>query len=358
MSHSSHRLHDPDSVHHITSRIAHRVYLLEAGERNDLLAIIRKAAEFSGVNLIGWCIMTNHFHLLVHLPPKAELGEEEILRRYAVLKGDGAAKTMAETLAMWRATGETGEHLAEEWLERQRRRMYDVGEFMKIVKQWFTQDYNNRTSHKGTLWESAYHDRAVKFAVSDMARCLAYIHLNPVRAAQSDTFDGYAWSSYAAFKRGDSLARAGMRFVYGDNVPYDEIASMHEALLSDVLEFEKLQRAEEIARRRAIGYETPSDPLTDDALVQQAAAHIEEVKKASIRLQEERDNATSRRERNAALESGVLAALRVLSTTDAASVAKSIGVSTRTAYRLLKTMAEKRLVEQEGYGGGWKILSK
>ena len=269
-------------MHHLISRIAHRVYFLKDDERKDFLEIARRAAQFSGVQLLGWCVMGNHFHLLVFLPTPRFVDEQEVIERYGALKGVQAASSIASMLIEWRKQGESGERRVSEWLEAQRRRMYDVGIFMKIVKQWFTTEYNRRNGHKGTLWESAYFDRVVPLCASEMAKCLAYIHLNPIRAAASDKFDGYAWSSYSAFRKGDPTATAGMHFIYGNEESDDAIAASHEFLLEELLEKEKLRRAEEIARKRAAGYEVPPDPLTDEALVAQRAAHLAEVQKASI----------------------------------------------------------------------------
>ena len=35
-------------------------------------------------------------------------------------------------------------------------RMYDLSEFVKTLKQRFTQSYNRRHGRKGTLWEERY----------------------------------------------------------------------------------------------------------------------------------------------------------------------------------------------------------
>ena len=358
MANSNNRLREPDSVHHVTSRIAHRVYFLEDEERNDLIEMIRRAADFAGLKLLGWCIMTNHFHLLVYVPPRAEIDEDEVLRRYGRLKGESARGAMESSFARWRSSGEAGEQQVGQWLDKQRRRMYDLGCFMKIVKQWFTEDYNSRKSHRGTLWEAVYHDRAVKLSSSSMAKCLAYIHLNPVRAAVCDNFFDYPWSSYSAYHRGDDVARSGMHFIYGDDVSDEEIEALHNALLEHLLESEKLRRAEEIVKRRAAGFAEPADPLTDEALIAQAAAHLEEVKKASMRFQEESLRVGSRKERNELLAEGVLSALRSVDGDDVAHIAEKIGVSARTAYRQLKIMEKDGLVAHEGHGGKWYILSK
>ena len=123
MSNSSNRSKEYDTVHHITSRIAHKVrFLQEEAERNDLIEMIRRAAVFTGVKLLGWCIMINHFHILAFLPAPIEVDENEILRRYGVLKGAKGAATLEEQLSKLRLEGETGCKEAERLLDVQRKR--------------------------------------------------------------------------------------------------------------------------------------------------------------------------------------------------------------------------------------------
>ena len=236
MANSNNRIKEPETVHHLVSRIAHRVYFLKDEERDEFIDMMRRTAEFCGIELIGWCIMTNHFHILAYLPKPQQLDEEEILRRYGMLKGQAAASALSTTFDAWRREGESGEKRVKEELEKISGRMYDIGSFMKILKQWVTMEYNRRYSHKGTLWESAYYDRVIGLSSSKIAECLGYIHLNPIRAAASDSFDGYFWSSYTAFVRGNPLAEKGMRFVYGEDISRDEIVCNHNELLNSLLE--------------------------------------------------------------------------------------------------------------------------
>ena len=347
MSHSNNRTKEPETVHHLVSRIAHRVYFLKDDERKDFLEIVRRSAQFSGLQLLGWCVMGNHFHILVYLPVPRFVDEQEVLVRYGALKGAQASASIASTFAEWRKQGESGERRVSEWLDSQTHRMYDIGIFMKIVKQWFTTDYNRRNGHKGTLWESVYFDRVVSQRKSEMAKCLGYIHLNPIRAAASDKFDGYAWSSYSAFRKGDPTAAAGMRFVYSEEETDDEIANRHECLLEKLLEEEKLRRAEEIARKRAAGYEVPPDPLTDEAMVAQKIAHLAEVQKASVELHEAQNFAKRRRERVALRERETLALFGANPEMDAHLLSERLGVGVRMAYCILKALKDKGVIQQE-----------
>ena len=367
MSNSSNRSKEYDTVHHITSRIAHKVrFLQKEAERNDLIEMIRRAAVFTGVKLLGWCIMINHFHILAFLPAPIEVDENEILRRYGVLKGAKGAATLEQQLSKLRLEGETGCKEAERLLDVQRKRMYSIGEFVKIVKQWFSEEYNRRNSHTGTLWEGVYHDRVVAYCHKDIVECLGYIHLNPIRAAACATFDGYAWSSYSAFKKGDEVAIDGMRFVYSQKtedereLALDEIAEMHEELLANLLEKWKLRRAEEIARKRAAGQTAPIDPLTTEAMVAQAEEHIAEVRAASMELHERRTRAGSVKERHVAIEQEIISSIELYPGIRSEQLIDILGVSKSGLYRFLAKLRKSGAIEQEGKGGGWhkSVLGK
>ena len=57
---------DFETVHHLTSRIAHQAFFLKEEECNEFTSLMIRVAAFSGIELIGWCIMNNHFRLFVH----------------------------------------------------------------------------------------------------------------------------------------------------------------------------------------------------------------------------------------------------------------------------------------------------
>ncbi len=356
MANSNGRVKECGTVHHLVSRIAHRVYFLKDEERMDFLEIVRRAAEFTGIQLIGWCVMGNHFHILAFLPEFQDVAENEVVRRYGVLRGLRAAESMTALLGKWRSEGEAGERRASEWLDGQRRRMQSVGSFMKIAKQWFTTEYNRRNGHKGTLWEAAYFDRVVPRKTKDMAECLGYIHLNPIRAAATDRLDGYAWSSYSAFRKGEPIATAGMRFVYGGDVSVEEMVEAHERLLCALLEKEKQRRAEEIARRRADGYEVAPDPLTTEAMVVQTEAHLAEVRQ-SLRELHEAGN-TKRRGCKASREGRekeIVALLKIDPLMSVPALAERLEVGVGMAYNLLRCMKKRGILERDRRSGIWNI---
>ena len=73
----------PDRWYHLISRIANRAFYLTDEERTRFVERLWRVAKFSGIEVPAHCFMSNHFHLLVHLPEAPELGDEELFDRIA-----------------------------------------------------------------------------------------------------------------------------------------------------------------------------------------------------------------------------------------------------------------------------------
>lgn len=365
MSQSNCRIAEPKTLHHLTSRMAHRVFFLKEDQRNDFMGMMLRVSHFTGIQLIGWCIMENHFHILAYLPIAPVLTDEEVISRYQALCGTLGFDIGRYEFSRWKTEGEAGAYKTAQAVSRIRCRMYSIAWFMKIIKQWFTEEYNRREGHKGTLWEAVYHDRVISNPYSQSARdCLAYINLNPIRAAITPDFDAYRWSSLhdASFwakqvrpsvpdfgetgqtvraKTCGQLAMEGLRFVYGEEespaerMTDDEILAAHRMRMSELLEHIKLERAEEIARKRAAGMPERTDALTDEAMVAQARVSVDRMQRAVLDLHAEREMAVRPSERRELLVREIRAILQANPGIEAGEVAALVGKPMRTVYRFL-----------------------
>jgi len=355
MSQSNCRTKEPETLHHLTSRMAHRVFFLKEDQRNDFMSMLLRVAVFTGVRLIGWCVMENHFHIFAHLPTTPILTDEEVIARFQEFRGCPGADVERYEFSSWRKQGEAGAARIRAAVARIRRRMYSIAWFMRIIKQWFSEEYNRREGHKGTLWEGVYHDRVISDLFSQEARdCLAYIHLNPVRAAITPEFAGYCWSSlHDAFvfdQEGLSdfarlrcrLAMEGIRFVYGaegdspDGPSDNEIRDAHIMRMNELLEHDKLERAEEIVRMRAAGMTPRTDALTDEAMVAQAHASVVRMQQAAVDLHAEREIATRPSERKELLIREIRAIVEAYPDMEVGEIAVLVQKPIRTVYRYLK----------------------
>ena len=65
---------------------------------------------------------------------------------------------------------------------------------MKEIKQAFSRYYNQRHNRRGTLWGERFKSVMVESGET-LINCLAYIDLNPIRAAIVERPENYRWSS-------------------------------------------------------------------------------------------------------------------------------------------------------------------
>jgi len=162
--------------------------------------------------VLTYCIMTNHFHILVEIPPKDELpdfSEDEVfLRHCSMLYSSQKLGEIRWQLSHFRETGnlEGVDELKQSVLGR----MHDLSKFMKTLKQRFTQWFNRKNARRGTLWEDRFKSVIVQsgHACRTMA---AYIDLNPIRANMVKNPEDYRWCGYAEAVSGGKKARQGLR---------------------------------------------------------------------------------------------------------------------------------------------------
>jgi hypothetical protein len=66
----------PDSqsgIFHVVSRVVGRAYYLEVGEgREEFVKMMRAYEDVCGVEVLTYCVMSNHFHLLVRVPHRPD----------------------------------------------------------------------------------------------------------------------------------------------------------------------------------------------------------------------------------------------------------------------------------------------
>ena len=71
------------SYYHCVSRVVDRNFYFQEHERDVFRKIMRQVEAFSGVRVLTWTILSNHFHVLLEVPPRPqiELSDDEILDR-------------------------------------------------------------------------------------------------------------------------------------------------------------------------------------------------------------------------------------------------------------------------------------
>ena len=239
------------AIYHVTSRVVHRQLLFSSDAKEEFRKFMRMYERFSGCRVLSYCVMTNHFHILLEVPPLPEIGsggevvggvdlripEAELLRRLGGLYSRrvvaGVEAEIAEARRMmagkWegfkrlsKADQKTSREFWEETLiaifERYTKRMHNLSLFMKGLLQRFTRWFNKENGLRGTLWEERFHSVIVEGGLACWTMA-AYIDLNPVRAGICKMPEDYRWCSYGEAVgggKGANIARSGLvRALYG-----------------------------------------------------------------------------------------------------------------------------------------------
>jgi len=194
--------------YHVVSRIVNRDYLFGVEEKEYFRKIMRKLEAFSGVKVLTYCIMSNHFHLLLEVPDQEDISDKELIRRIGLLYSTKYTAEFKQQLDDAHASGDEASIL--QLRQRYLYRMNDLSMFMKDLKQRFTQWFNHRNDRKGTLWEERFRCLLVEGSDHALMTIASYIDLNPVRARICEDPKNYRFSGYGEAIGGQEPARSGL----------------------------------------------------------------------------------------------------------------------------------------------------
>jgi putative transposase len=213
------------TVFHLLSRApqGQRLWQDDAG-KEKMRELLWRVAEFSGVEIITYALMSNHFHILVRVPMKeradVEVTDAQLLWRIERLNGkravervalmvpEGVIKRMAEAGTPVTAEGEVS--IRDVWSrERGRwmRRMHDVSEFMRLFKSRCCGWYNATNTTFGTVWAGRFKSQVLESRAEVLRAVALYIDLNPVRAGLVEDPKDYRWCGYAEAVAGHGRVR-------------------------------------------------------------------------------------------------------------------------------------------------------
>jgi REP-associated tyrosine transposase len=126
-------------------------------DRYELLARLREVTKRVEWQVVAWCLMTTHYHLLVVVPDEARVS----------------------------------------WA-------------MQSVNSAYAREFNYRHRRRGHLFGDRFADTLVESAPQTQ-RTIAYILDNPVRAGMVDRFDEWNWSGLEGLRPRDELGTLSAR---------------------------------------------------------------------------------------------------------------------------------------------------
>jgi REP element-mobilizing transposase RayT len=157
------------------SRTALDGFPLEDIEKDFMLELIKRLSALYFTEILGFCLMGNHFHLLVKMIPEGQFTDDEIQNRFETFFGESR-------------------EFAEGQIPYWREKLSSLSELVREIKVGFARYYNRRHNRRGYFWGDRFKSVIVDKGET-LVNCLAYIDLNPLRAGIVDRPEDYRWSS-------------------------------------------------------------------------------------------------------------------------------------------------------------------
>jgi REP element-mobilizing transposase RayT len=178
-------IHEDSGGYHIISRVTGQNFLLGPREKDRFVEFLYAFCKIYFVGLHAYCVMDNHFHLLVTMreTEAQDCKESELLERVNLLRSFHRQQPVPA--------------LTKEVVSHFRDRLGSVSRFAQDLKQEFTRWYNRSHDRKGYFWSDRFRGVLIGHGKAQLA-CAAYIEMNPVRAKVVDTPEQYKWSSSGA----------------------------------------------------------------------------------------------------------------------------------------------------------------
>jgi putative transposase len=222
---------EAEAVYHCISRTVNGERLFGDAAKEILRRQLGQVADYCGVELVTYAILSNHFHVLVRVPRWEQPSDGELLRRFRVLYPRPTPYQTARFEVVQAQLASNGPD-AIAWRKRQLALMGDVSPFMKLVKQRFAIWFNKTHRRFGTLWADRFKSVLVEPEGQVVQTMAAYIDLNCVRAGLTQDPKDYRFCGYAEAVAGAASARGGLRFAIGGRTWADTHAAYRQILFA------------------------------------------------------------------------------------------------------------------------------
>lgn len=169
------KVNGESAYYHLMSRTVGGEFYFGDIEKGKLQSIIQSYSNLYFVKIIGFCILNNHFHLLVKSETGSDISDTALTQRLCEFY-------------------DKSEIHYDHKLNEYRQKLSDISEFMKSIKLTFTRWYNRINRRTGYLWGDRFKSVLVESGEA-LLNTLAYIDLNPIRAGIVGKPEDYRWSS-------------------------------------------------------------------------------------------------------------------------------------------------------------------
>ena len=180
--------------YHCVSRCVRRAYLCGYDRltgrsyehrRDQIESDILRLASVFFIDVAAYSVMSNHYHVVLHVDRDKCLkaSAKTIAQRWhQIFSGKEVSRKFMDGEYIEPYEREQLDSLIDRW----RPRLYDISWFMKVLNENIAKRANQEDECSGHFWQARYKSQALLDEQSVLS-AMAYVDLNPVRAAMAET---------------------------------------------------------------------------------------------------------------------------------------------------------------------------
>lgn len=210
--------------YHIVSRCVRRAFLCGKDKysgksyehrRGLIVKRIKQLAEVFNIDICAYAVMSNHYHLVLKVNSTEHWDEKRVLIHWSAVSGiiplcqrylDGEYMSKPELNMVYLKTAEY------------RKRLMSISHFMQLVNQFIARQSNIEDGVTGHFWQARFKSQAL-LDERALLTCMAYVDLNPIRAAMAQTPEDSDYTSIQERIRSKKSTLLNLGFS-DDDIPF------------------------------------------------------------------------------------------------------------------------------------------
>jgi len=208
--------------YHVVTRCVRRAFL--AGydrqtktsfehRRQWIVDRMMSLCDIFSIQICSYAVMSNHYHIVLKVEENKTWTKTQTLRTWNKLY---SLPYLCEKYLRGEITNYTDKRQVKKMAKKYRKRLMNISWFMKCLNEYIAVKANKEDNVKGHFWESRFKSQAL-LDKRALLTCMAYVDLNPIRAAMAATPET---SDYTSIKERITKKDTRLLGFGSDKIPY------------------------------------------------------------------------------------------------------------------------------------------